>query len=46
MSMIIDENQLSTAHNILNTNIFETTKQNLPHNNRQKRLLLIKLASI
>ena len=39
--MIIDENQLSSAHNILNITTFKTTnKQPPPHNNRQKRLLL------
>ena len=27
VDMIIDENQLSSAHNILNTTKFETTKQ-------------------
>ena len=39
--MIIDENQLSSAHNILSTTKLKTktTKTN-PHNNRPKRLLL------
>ena len=38
--MIIDENQLSSAHNISNKpNSKQETKQ-LPHNNRPKRLLL------
>ena len=39
--MIIDENQLSFAHNISNTITFKTTnKHPFPHNNRPKRLLL------
>ena len=38
--MIIDENQLSCAHNISNTTTFETTTKQPPHNNRPKRLLL------
>ena len=39
--MIIDENKLSPAHDILNPTKFETTKNNPNHNNRPKRLLLI-----
>ena len=40
--MIIDENQLSTAHNILSTSKLKTQKQKQhpPHNNRPKQLLL------
>ena len=38
--MIIDGNQLSSAHNISNTTTFETTNKQPPHKNRPKRLLL------
>ena len=41
-SVIIDENQLSPAHNILSTTKLKTQKQQKqpPHNNKPKRLLL------
>ena len=40
--MIIDENQLSSAHNILSTTKLKIKQQQKqpPHNNRPKRLLL------
>ena len=39
---MIDENQLSSAHNILSTTKLNTknNKNNPPHNNRPKQLLL------
>ena len=45
--MIIDENQLSSAHNNPNTASFESNnkKQLLVHNNRPKRLSLMKVNS-
>ena len=39
--MIIDENQLSSAHNRLNISKFKSKKTQPPHNNRQRRPLLI-----
>ena len=40
-SVIIDENQLSSAHNILSTTKLKTKITiTIPHNNRAKRLLL------
>ena len=36
----MDENQLSSAHNILNKTQLKQNKQQSPYNNRLKRLLL------
>ena len=42
---MIDENQLSSAHNILSTSKLKINNKNNPHNKRPKWLLL-KLAPI
>ena len=44
-SVIINENQLSSAHNVLNTTIFQTTNKQTSHNNRSNWLLLNKASS-
>ena len=38
--MIIDENQISSAHNIKIQPNLNQTKQTVPHNNREKKLFL------
>ena len=44
-SAIIDDNELSSAHNILSTTKFEKTKQLHTINNIPKSLLLINVSS-
>ena len=43
--MIIDENQLSSAHNILNTTKFETTNKTTPPPKQQTKMAIVKASS-